>query len=37
MALYKAKNGNKYSEDTVMNAAEKAGISLDEFVSNKEL
>jgi hypothetical protein len=37
MAIYKAKNGNKYSEDTVMSAAEKAGISLEEFVSNKEL
>jgi hypothetical protein len=37
MAIYKAKNGNKYSEDTVMSAAEKAGISLDEFISNKEL
>ena len=37
MALYKAKNGNKYSEETVMAAAEKAGISLDEFVNNKGL
>ena len=37
MAIYKAKNGNKYSEDTVMSAADKAGISLDEFVSNKGL
>ena len=37
MAIYKAKNGSKYSEDTVMSAADKAGISLDEFVSNKGL
>jgi hypothetical protein len=37
MVLYKAKNGNKYSEDDAIAEAENAGLSLDEFIINEEL